>query len=83
MFEITDEVVWGVMEDEDVEWARNNSEPVTNEMSSVFKYDIGDEPSPGFKIVDRMVSPVSGNAMYYVNDFSTPFLEDEVESMSY
>lgn len=48
-----------------------------------FKYAIGDEPSPGFVITDRFISPVSGSPMYCVNDFLTVFFEDEVENMSY
>ena len=48
-----------------------------------FKYNIGDEPSPGFVVTDRFVSPVSGSLMYCVNDIATPFYEDEVEGLSY
>ena len=48
-----------------------------------FKYAIGDEPSPGFVITDRFISPVSGSLMYCVNDVATPFYEDEVEGLSY
>ena len=48
----------------------------------MFKYNIGDEPSPGFVVTDRMVSPVSGSPMYFINDYDTPFYEDEVEGMS-
>ena len=49
----------------------------------MFKYEIGYEPSPGFVVTGRIVSPVSGALMYYINDFDTPFFEDEVEEMSY
>ena len=49
----------------------------------MFKYNIGDEPSPGFVVMERILSPISGTPMYYINDFDTPFYEDEVEQMSY
>ena len=48
-----------------------------------FKYNIGDEPSPGFIIRDRRASTVSGRAIYWVNDILSPFFEDEVENLSY
>jgi hypothetical protein len=48
-----------------------------------FKYEIGDEPSPGFIIRDRRVSTVSGRNLYWVNDILSPFFEDEVEGLSY
>ena len=48
----------------------------------MFKYEIGDEPSPGFVITGRIVSPISGTCFYFVNDFDTPFTEDEVENIS-
>ncbi len=48
-----------------------------------FKYAIGDEPSPGFVVTDRFISPVSGSPMYCVNDITTPFFKDEVEGLSY
>ena len=49
----------------------------------MFKYNVGDEPSPGFVIVERVISPITGNAFYFVNDFGTPFSEEEVENMSF
>ena len=51
-------------------------------MDSVFKYNIGDEPNPGIVITDCFISPVSGKPMYCINDYFTPFYEDEVEGMS-
>ena len=48
-----------------------------------FKYAIGDEPSPGFVVTNRFISPVSGSPMYCVNDFAALFYEDEVEGLSY
>lgn len=48
-----------------------------------FKYNVGDEPSPGFVITDRFISSVSGSPMYCVNDFAALFYEDEVDGLSY
>lgn len=49
----------------------------------MFYYNIGDEPTPGFIITDRFISPVSGAPLYYVNNMDTPFFEDEVCGLSY
>ena len=35
-----------------------------------FKYKVGDEPSPGFVVTDRFVSPISGSPMYFYKDMS-------------
>lgn len=49
----------------------------------MYKYNIGDEPSPGFVVTDRMISPVSGSPLYFINGWDTPMFEDEVEQLSY
>lgn len=48
----------------------------------MFKYEIGDTVN-GFLITDRMISPVSGKPVYFVNYWDTPFFEDELENMEY